>query len=183
MVNTLVINFWCGKLLWVFPWVGTCISVKFVFCISISCADVSSCKINVCLLYTFPAPALYLNIEKRTWWMIIPTLRWRHNWRDSVSNHQPLDCLLNRLFGCRSKKASKLRVTGLCAGNSPVTGEFPAQMASNAKNISIWWRHHDACIPLGSKDEGMFYGQTGVVWDRFEVGSVYNSISLCLLLL
>ena len=28
-------------------------------------------------------------------------------------------------------------------GNSPVTGEFPAQMASNADNVSIWWRHHD----------------------------------------
>ena len=27
--------------------------------------------------------------------------------------------------------------------NSPVTGEFPAQMASNAENVSIWWRHHD----------------------------------------
>ena len=33
----------------------------------------------------------------------------------------------------------KLRVTDLCAGNSPVTGEFPAQMASNAENVSIWW--------------------------------------------
>ena len=42
----------------------------------------------------------------------------------------------------RSKKTSKLRVTGLCGGNSPVTGEFPAQMASNAENVSIWWRHH-----------------------------------------
>ena len=41
----------------------------------------------------------------------------------------------------RSKKTSKLRATGLCAGNSPVTGEFPAQMASNA-DVSIWWRHH-----------------------------------------
>ena len=41
----------------------------------------------------------------------------------------------------RSKKTSKFRVTGLCAGNSPVTGEFPAQMASNAGNVSIWWRH------------------------------------------
>ena len=39
-------------------------------------------------------------------------------------------------------KTSKLRVTGLCAGNSPGTGEFPAQMASYAKNVSIWWRHH-----------------------------------------
>ena len=32
-------------------------------------------------------------------------------------------------------KTSKLRVTGLCGGNSPVTGEFPAQMASNAENV------------------------------------------------
>ena len=69
-------------------------------------------------------------------------LQWRHNGRDSVSNHQPHDCLLNRLFRRRSKKTSKLRVTGLCAGNSPGTGEFPAQMASDAENASIWWRHH-----------------------------------------
>ena len=33
---------------------------------------------------------------------------------------------------------SKLRVTGLCAGNSPMTGEFPAQMASYAESVSIW---------------------------------------------
>ena len=70
------------------------------------------------------------------------SLRWRHNGRDSVSKHQPHHCLLNRLFRCRSKKTSKLRVTGLCVGNSPGTGEFPAQMASNAENVSIWWRHH-----------------------------------------
>ena len=70
------------------------------------------------------------------------SLRWRQNGRDSVSNHQPHDCLLNRLFRRRSKKTSKLRVTGLCAGNSPGTGEFPAQMASYAENVSIWWRHH-----------------------------------------
>ena len=70
------------------------------------------------------------------------SLRWRHNELDGVSDHQPHDCLLNRLFGRRSKKASKLRVTGLCARNSPGTGEFPAQMASNAENVFIWWRHH-----------------------------------------
>ena len=69
-------------------------------------------------------------------------LQWRHNGRDNVSNHQPHDCLLNRLFKRRSKKTWKLRVTGLCAGNSPGTGEFPAQMASYAENVSIWWRHH-----------------------------------------
>ena len=69
-------------------------------------------------------------------------LRWRHNGHDSVSNHQPHHCLFNRLFRRRSKKTSKLCVTGLCVGNSPGTGEFPAQMASNAGNVSIWWRHH-----------------------------------------
>ena len=46
-------------------------------------------------------------------------LHWRHNDHDGISNHQTHGCLLNRSFGRRSKKTSKLRVTGLCAGNSP----------------------------------------------------------------
>ena len=44
------------------------------------------------------------------------------------------------------------QIADLCAGNSPGTGEFPAQMASNAENVSIWWRHHGndhtVCKPL-----------------------------------
>ena len=60
-------------------------------------------------------------------------LWWRHNEPNDVSNERRLDCLLNRLFRRRSKKTSKLRVTGLCEGNSPVTCEFPAQRASNAE--------------------------------------------------
>ena len=72
----------------------------------------------------------------------IVALLWRHNERDSVSNHQRLYCLLKRLFRRRSKITSKLRVTGLCAWNSPVTGELPAQKAGNAENVSIWWRPH-----------------------------------------
>ena len=71
-------------------------------------------------------------------------LQWRHNERDGVSNHLPHDCLLNGSFRRRSKKTPKLRVTGLCTGNSPVTGEFPTQRVSNAANVSIWWPHH-AC--------------------------------------
>ena len=71
------------------------------------------------------------------------TLQGRHSDGDGVSNHQPCDCLLNRLFGRRSKKTSKLRVTGLCAGDSPVTVEFPTQRDGNAENVFIWWRHHD----------------------------------------
>ena len=93
------------------------------------------------------------------------SLQWRHNEHDGVSNHQPHDCLLNRLlpfiyrrlFRRRSKKAPKLRVTGLCVGNSPVIGEFPAQMGSNAENVSIWWRHHvltHLCI-----NDGATYGR------------------------
>ena len=54
-----------------------------------------------------------------------------------VSNHGHLDCLPSRSFRRRSKKTSKLHVTGLCAANSPVIGEFPAQRASNAANVSI----------------------------------------------
>ena len=71
---------------------------------------------------------------------------WRHNERDGVSNRQRFDCLLNRLFMRRSKKTSKLRAIGLGEGNSPVTGEFPTQRASNAENVSIWWRHHGSAV-------------------------------------
>ena len=66
------------------------------------------------------------------------SLQWRHNEHDGVSNHQPHDYLLNRLFRRRSKKTPKLRLTGLCVGSSPVTGEFPAQRVSNAENVSIY---------------------------------------------
>ena len=76
--------------------------------------------------------------------VLLSSLQWRHNGRHGISNHQPHHCLLNLLFRRRSKKTSKLCVTGLCAGNSPVTGELPEQMANNMENVSIWWRHHDA---------------------------------------
>ena len=39
------------------------------------------------------------------------SLQWRHNGSDGVENHQPHDCLLNRLIRRRSKKTSNLRVT------------------------------------------------------------------------
>ena len=102
-------------------------------------------------IYRLPAQAFvqahiseYIR-SPRYWllWGEFTTLRWRHNGLDSVSNHQPPGCLLNRLIRRKSKKTSKLCVTGLCAGNSPGTGEFSAQMASYAENVSIWWRHHE----------------------------------------
>ena len=41
------------------------------------------------------------------------------------------------------KENIKLRVTGLCVGHSPGTGEFPAQLASNAENVFIGWSHRE----------------------------------------
>ena len=86
------------------------------------------------------------------WCAVIPfnfcriTLQWHHNGGNGVSNHRRLDCLLNRLFRRRSNKTSKLCVTGLCEGNSPVTCEFLSQRARNAENVSIWWCHYDLNI-------------------------------------
>ena len=89
----------------------------------------------ICMLHV--APGLSIMCEN-----CLHTLQWRHNRRDGISNHQPHDCLLNRLFQRRSKKISKLPVTGLCAGNSSVTGEFSAQMASKCFYLMTpsWWR-------------------------------------------
>ena len=76
-------------------------------------------------------------------WYCSHPLQWRNNEHDGVSNHQRQDCLFNRSFRRRSKKSSKLRVTGLREGNLPVTGGFPSQKVSSAENVSVWWRHHD----------------------------------------
>ena len=82
--------------------------------------------------------------ETKTCFCYQGSLQWRHNEHDGVSNHQPHDCLINILFRRRSTKTSKLSVTGLCEGNSPVTGVFPFQRYSNAENVCIWWRYHIA---------------------------------------
>ena len=79
-------------------------------------------------------------VPYKTWSVFwkTPPLQWRHNERDGVSNHQSHDCLLNRLFRRRSKKASKLCVT-----------------ASNVENVSIWWRYH--AVPDGLHGRQCFF--------------------------
>ena len=62
----------------------------------------------------------WLNKQWNCWWFEMP-LQWHNNERDGISNHWRLDCLLNRLFRCRSKKTSKLRVTGNSPHKRPVT--------------------------------------------------------------
>ena len=78
------------------------------------------------------------------WWA-----RWRHKSPASPLFTQPF------IQGADQRILTpKLRVTGLCGGNSLVTGEFPAQRASNAENVSIRWRHHvtsDYCYPYHPK--------------------------------
>ena len=79
----------------------------------------------------------------------MPPLQWHHNKRDGVPKHRILDCLLNPSFRRRSKKKSKLRVTGFCEGNPRVTGGFPSQKSSNAEkfpfvdtimSLSTWYQ-------------------------------------------
>ena len=74
-------------------------------------------------------------------WRWCISFRWHHNELDGTSNHRRLDGLLSRWFRRRTKKTSKLHVTSHYEEISPVTDELPSQRASNAKNISIWWRH------------------------------------------
>ena len=122
------------------------IFVKKIFSLRFSLKCFNQFRVRSLFLMTYNMCQQDLDYELIKCFEIDPskqsaTLRWRQNGRDGVSNHQSHDCLLNRLFRRRSKKTSKLRVTGLCAGNSPGTGEFPAQMASNAENF--WWRHYE----------------------------------------
>ena len=107
---------------------------------------------KVCYFSTIDGRCVWLAIMIR--WLIYESdfahlLQWRHNERNGVSNHQRLDCLLNILFKRRTKKTSKLCVTGLCSRNSPVAGEFLSQRPSNAENASIWWRHHVLAQSVG----------------------------------
>ena len=102
---------------------------------------------NPCCFYSNSVPTLTAvcifrgtDLKPVIWRFISRSL---HKERDGVSNHQPRDCLLNRLFRHTWKNPLKLCVTGLCEGNSPVTGEFPSQRASDAENVSIWWRYHN----------------------------------------
>ena len=66
----------------------------------------------------------------------------------------------------RSKKTSKLRVTGLCPGNSPVTGEWiPRANGRLRGKVSIWWRHH-----------GMYQHELNRFYDKTMVTPVFLSI-------
>ena len=72
------------------------------------------------------------------------SLQWRHNGRESVSNHQPHD-FYSIVYSDADQRKHQRSASLAFAGNSPGTGEFPAQMASYVENVSIWWRLHGNC--------------------------------------
>ena len=95
------------------------------------------------------------------WWMVyrwaLPgicgfdfkeDIHWKRHYNDAILSAMAsqITSLTNvywtAYWSADKRKTSKLRVTGLCEGNSPVTGEFYVQRASNAENVSIWWHHH-----------------------------------------
>ena len=73
----------------------------------------------------------------------------------------------------KSKKTSKLRVTGLCAGNSPATSEFSAQMASITEKVSIWWCHHD----VAQSHLNIIFIDTNIT-QGLQVDKIFASVSL-----
>ena len=67
----------------------------------------------------------------------------------TMASHIPAPPLFAQLLAqAQIKENIKVHVTGLCAENSPVTGESPAQKASNMENVSIWWCHHVLVLPI-----------------------------------
>ena len=54
----------------------------------------------------------------------------------------PATRLLVNSYSGPTAKETKIHTLSLYKGNPPVIGGFPSQRASNAKNVSTWWRHH-----------------------------------------
>ena len=84
-----------------------------------------NCRLMDCCIHSTLVGIRETQRRKPLWCSPWNSLHWRHNNHDGVSNSQPQGCLLNHLFRRRSKKTSKLRVTGLCVGNSPRSVNSP----------------------------------------------------------
>ena len=115
-------------------------------------------------------------------------LQWHQNERDGVSNHQPHNCLLNGLFRPKSNKTSKLRVTGLCVGNSlgpvnsPHKGPVTQKMFSFDDVIMLWCQ----CGITTCKHAIIYQNQTQIglmlvasEWYQPSSGTLWNVCSVC----
>ena len=125
------------------------------------------CRICICMPYIYVVymrnPSLSINVAAE----------YVEHYNDVImsamaSQSTSLTIVYSTVYSrCRSKKTSKLRVTGLCEGNSPVTGEFPAQRASNAENISIRWRHQMTVL-------GHHSANWKVIYDVHQLSLAFN---------
>ena len=111
------------------------------------------------------------------WWV---ALQWRHNEPDVVSNHRRLECLLICLFRCRSKKTSKLRVTGLCEGNPPWPVDSPHKGTVTRKMFpfydAIMWLRFCGGINSPRSHSSVFFNLTGA-WQGIRVTSSMRKLS------
>ena len=99
------------------------------------------------------------------------TLEWRHNGLDSVSNHQPHDCLLKRLFRRRSKKTSNFRVTGLCGGIHRGPVNSPYKWPVTRKMFPF-----DDVIMMPAAGLTSPYASTSTVMTKFWAPSQYKDV-------
>ena len=124
---------------WLRHWIVTRMGVTFSCLLAYSCLPYDLSDYTSLHISSPPLGHQYRPIS-------LPLQR-RHNEHDGVSDHQPHDCFLKRLF--RQKNQRKHQSSASLAfmwGIHRSTGEFPAQSASNAENVPIWWRHHESAI-------------------------------------
>ena len=108
-------------------------------------------------------PLLLLHFRKEWTFVCTPlktTLQWYHNEYNGISNNQRLDCLLNQIVQAQIKENIKSLHHWPLRGNTPVTSGFPSQRASNAENVSIWWRHHHP----GMEDDELSTGSQKLIF-------------------
>ena len=107
----------------------------------------------------------------------IPSLQWRHNERDGVSSHRRLDCIPNRLFGCRSKKHQNSASVAFVRGIHRWPVYSPHKGQYNVENITIWWRHHDS---NGQRDLTRFHRTFWVMYIHMLYASLPNNPCTCM---
>ena len=145
---------------------------SLTLCISKTCST-QNIKMVIIIIFFYVKCHICLNSHIYHQWqkLITMTSQWARLRLKSPASRL---FLRNRLFRCRSKKTSKLRVIGLCEGNPSVTGGFRPQRGSNAENVYIWWRHH-----AESSFDGIRQMKTGLQgnWGKADVWALSSEPS------
>ena len=85
-------------------WFENCVRVIYVFLRLLKQSQINRPFCETEIQQFFCSLCMMTSWQGNTLRIADPSLQWRHNGRDGVSNHQPRDCLLNRRFMRRSKK-------------------------------------------------------------------------------